>query len=181
MKVCKIVSGIFFLLSLLMIFSSAAMAAGISYSLTDLSSQQENLWQIDYQVSDFDSDLYDDLVIYFEYGQFESISLIASLSSWDTHVANPDIVFGVEEDGYLDAQVASPGGVLRASFSVQVIYLGDDMPGDQYFELYSSSNWETVGSGMTSAVPVPGGFVLMLSGLAGLAACRRQAGNHTDN
>jgi hypothetical protein len=167
---------LFFLFSLFVISSGASSAANISYSLTDLGSRQ---WQIDYQVTNFDSDVYDNFKIYLDYGQFENLTLVAYSSGWDTFVSEPVTILGSEEDGFLDALVENPSGILTAFFTVQVAYLGTDMPGAQSFELYSSDNWGTpVASGTSSPVPVPGALVLMLSGLAGLCTIRRKSGNN---
>lgn len=170
----KAVTGFVFLLSLVVISSSPAMAASISYSLTDLGSQQQDLWQIDYQLTGFDSDTYDGLQIFFNYGEYEDIALLSSSSDWDVLIFQPDMVFGLEEDGTLDALPLTAGGVLSGSFSVQALWLGTGLPGTQSFELYNSTDWTAQESGTTSPVPVPGALFLMFSGLAALAAGRRK-------
>lgn len=176
MKACKIVSGFIFLISLLMISSSAAMAASISYSLTDLSSQEEGLWQIDYQVSDFNSDTYQGFQIIFDYGMYENITLESYTEGWDAFENQPDVIWGSEDPGMIDAEVLELEGILTASFSVTAVWLSSDMPGVQQFLLYDE-NYETVGGGTTAPVPVPSSFFLMLSGLAAIVAGKRKSKN----
>ena len=173
-QIARVLFPLFFLF---FIYSTTAMAANISYSITDMRSEQDNLWQIDYQVSNFDSDAYDGLQIFFEYGLYENIEIVESTTGWDAYEAQPEDFGGYTEDGYIDALILSTGGILSATFSVQAVYLGEAAPGSQLFELYNSSNWDVYASGETSAAPVPGSIVLLFSGLAGLCAGRRKLAN----
>ena len=169
MKKRSLAKGLFFAISLCIMVCSTAGAATLTYSLTNLSAQQTGLWQIDYTISDFDSSAYDGFNIFYEYGLYEQISIVASADGWEeSYASDPFELFGYPEDGLIDAYPSNPSGnLLTASFSVQLVYLGtEDTPGAPYFELYNSSDWETV--------PVPGTIILMLSGLAGLCATRRR-------
>lgn len=176
MKKCNLIYTLFLLFFLLLVSATAATAASISYTLTDLNSQQQDLWQIDYQVSGFDTDTYQGFQILFDFGQYENISLGAYTSGWDAFEVQPDSILGIEEPGMLDAEALNSGGILAGTFSVRALWLGSGMPGPQQFFLYNDA-FETIGSGTTSPVPEPAGLVLLFSGLAVLAATKRKCDN----
>jgi hypothetical protein len=57
---------------LLLASGATAMAAlSITYDLTDLGSTEENLWQIEYHVKDFDSTEYAGLQVVFDYDLYD--------------------------------------------------------------------------------------------------------------
>ncbi len=172
MKKFKIVHVLLFVFLMGLISSTSASAASISYSFTDLGDQQ---WQIDYQLTDFNSDVYDGVTIYFDYSLYGSIGLTSyDEEAWDILVVqSEEDILGVSDDGYVDVQPLNHGGILTGTFSVTVTLLSDEQPGSQGFELYNENNWDEVATGTTSPVPVPGALSLLMAGLCVLAMGKR--------
>lgn len=170
MKRLKIAQVTVYLISIVLLSSVAATAANISYSLADLGSGQ---WQIDYQVTDFDSDAFQGFQLLFDYGLYDTLVVDAYTDEdWDVFDSQPVNILGAEEDGFIDAE-ALTGGILTGDFSVTVSFLGEGLPGVQEFLLYDA-DYETIARGTTSPVPVPGTFGLLMAGLAAVAVDKKR-------
>ena len=167
----KIIFGISLLFTFLFL-SSSAMAVTINYSTTELGAG-EDLWQIDYTISDYDAAVYAGFDIYFDYGDYENITLISSEADWSPLVIQPELIWGEEDPGMLDAESIAESGLLTASFSVTVTWLGQGSISSQDFELYAS-DYTVLYSGTATPVPVPSSFALLFSGLAGALVLRKK-------
>lgn len=158
---------------LIVFISPSATATIVTSSATQLNTE-ENLWQIDYSISDYDAATAYGLDIYFDYSDYENITLISTESNWSADVFPPDTIIGEEEDGILDIYTeVYTSGLLSADFSVTVNWLGQGTPSNQTFEIYDT-NYDVIESGTTSAVPVPGSFLLLFSGLSYLYHLRKK-------
>lgn len=166
-----LLSGLF--LCLVMMASPAL--AGITYSLTDLTDTEENLYQITYNVSGFDSTTYAGFDIYFEDETYSDISLDAwDSSNWDEpYVFLGDSIYGEREDWTLDAYASVLDENLSGYFTVSFYYTGEGLPGTQDIEYYDA-DYTVVATGQTSAVPIPGSALLLLTGLAGVLGFRKK-------
>lgn len=177
MKKHYLAKALILLISLGFIFCGTTGAATVSYSLTDLTKTEANLYRITYDISGFDATIYAGLDIYFDYATYSNIDLVAAdTANWDIsqdYIYQPDAILGEEEDGMLDALSLVSTDSLSGWFTVTFLYTGEDLPGSQYVE-YFNEDYTLVTSGRTSAVPVPGAAVLLFSGIAGLFACKRK-------
>nr|WP_319393938.1 hypothetical protein [uncultured Desulfobacter sp.] len=114
--------------------------------------------------------------ILFDHETYSGLSLVsADTINWDgdTDVWQPDNVLGEEEDGTLDALAQVISDSLTGSFTVTFIYTGEALPGVQDVQ-YFDTDWNVTATGQTSAVPVPGSFIVLFSGIAGLCALKRK-------
>ena len=169
-SILKVVLCITFLIAFI---STSAMATIVASSATQLNAE-ENLWQIDYSISDYDAATAHGLDIYFDYGDYENIVLISSESDWSADVCQPDIILTTEEDGMLDIYTeAYTSGLLSADFTVTVNWFGQGTPSSQAFEIYDA-NYDVIATGTTSAVPLPGSLLLFFSGLPYLCHLRKK-------
>jgi hypothetical protein len=67
---------------------------------------------------------------------------------------------------------------LADPFTVSFEWLASGTPGAQTFEVYDF-NFDTVASGQTAPVPEPATFILVGSGLLGLAGLRKKIKAHS--
>ena len=164
--------------------ATSAAAATITATSTQLNAEQ-NLWQMDYTVDGLDTAITNGFTIYFDYKDYENITLTSGLSGWDTWVSDPDSILDAEQEpGILDAAAEYNSGVMSVNFSITFNWLGNSVPADQDFELYlsytdgnGSEIFNIVSSGMVSQVPVPASFLLLVSGLSGICFIRNRKMN----
>jgi hypothetical protein len=183
MKMLRITRVLFAFLLLSGAFAGAVQAVTITYEVENLNdSPGQDLWRYSYMVSDFNFSEGYVFEIDFNYGLFEFDPLVVPNtlnSEWDLLVVPPDVVLGNSDfDGFFDAQALSDGASLNYPFIVDFVWLGIEEPGSQVFRIYNGTDWETpIFSGFTTTsgapVPEPGTFVLLATGLLGLARVRR--------
>lgn len=160
-----------------MAISAPATAAIITYEAVNVAG---NTWRYDYTVTndgaitgeielfdiEFDTALYDE-------SSLASVSGAAITSAWDETF----LAAGVGVSPYYDVLARSSGiatGESAGLFAVTFTWLGQGTPGAQVFEIYDPDTFELLGSGSTSAVPLPGAMGLMLPGALALAARARR-------
>ncbi|MDQ2734055.1 MAG: PEP-CTERM sorting domain-containing protein [Pseudomonadota bacterium] len=159
----------------------AARAQSIDYSATSLGGNQ---WRYDYIIDNSSpGPSFDEVTVYFDSTKDTSLVLSASPAGWDPLVIQPDL--GIPADGYLDVidlgGPVAPGAAV-SGFSTTFTYLVAGSPGSQRFELYDSSSFAlletglTVAAGSVSPVPEPQTIVLMLGGLVFLGLRRLKGG-----
>lgn len=153
--------------------SASASPASISYSLTDLGSVQNGLWQADYTVEGYNFHAGEGLTIYFDYGLYADLAIVSAPAGWDALTYDPDMVFGVKDAGALDAMATVDSPSLSGVFSVQFTWLGEEAPGAQNFEIHGS-DYCVIESGQSSHVPIPGSLLLLANGLLGILFVRNR-------
>ena len=156
-------------------FCGVSFATTITYVANDLADTTtgEDLWQVDYSVSNYDFDTNSGFQIFFEYGLYEKITPFSASSDWDPIAWDPELVFGFPDDGVYDALALVDDASLADVFSVQFIWLGQNNPGSQSFEVYDAM-FAVTDFGDTAPVPEPGTFFLFSIGLLGIAHFNRK-------
>jgi len=166
-----------FLLTAALILSATAQAAIIQYSATDLADTTpgEDLWRYDYTVSGhtfLQSQFFD---IYFDPLLYRALAVEAAPGpEWDAIILqqpNPANLPPFDR-GMFDVAAVVDNPPVPAAFSVSFVFLGPGTPASQPFDIFgiSGGNAALLESGVTtplvSAVPEPGSFFLILTGMA---------------
>ena len=167
-------------LSAVILGAGVVRAQSIEYSATSLGGDR---WRYDYTVDNsHPGPSFDEVTVYFDRALDTLLALTVSPAGWDPLVIQPDLA--IPADGYLDViDLGGPvgSGASVGGFSTTFTYLAAGSPGPQRFELYDSSSFTLLGSGLTSAigsvsaVPEQETVVLMLGGL-GVLGLRRAIG-----
>lgn len=132
-------------------------------------------WRYIYEVAN--NSLEEDIgefTVYFDRSLYSSLAVEASPSGWDSVVVPPDD--GIPADGFFDSLALVDGIAPHASvggFSVTFDYSGAGVPGSQFFEVVDAS-FQVLDSGMTTPIPEPQSYLLLVAGLA-ILACMRGA------
>lgn len=162
------------LLTAIAAFVPAAHASTITYTATDVGG---STWQYDYSLTNNSepSDI-GEFTTFFTLSQYSNLSVESSPGNWSSIVAQPDP--GLPADGFFDGQALDAGlapGQTQGGFAVRFTWLGQGAPGAQTFNIVDPSTFATLEAGTTTLVtPLPASFLLMLSGMAGLALCARR-------
>lgn len=152
--------------------ASATQATTIVYSVNALGA---DMWRYTYTLDNTAGAVaFDEFTVYFDLPNVSALVGFTSPAGWDSLIVQPDP--NLPDAGFFDAlHLAGPvaPGSTVAGFSVDFSYASGQTPGAQRFELVTSATSQTVFSGITSAVPEPGSYALMLAGLGGLAGWQR--------
>lgn len=154
-----------------------AQAATIDYRLLPLG---PDLWRYEYTLQvTAASPAFDEFTVYFEASDTQEILAFQVPTGWDAFLAQVDP--GLPDAGFVDAlhlAGALVQGSVSPGFSVDFRSSPGALPGQQRFDLIVSQPFTVVASGITSAVPEPAAWALLLAGLGlcGSVAARRQAG-----
>ena len=138
------------LLILTLLFSCLnAHALLINSDVTKLSGQQ---YQADYQFFNDSQNAIDGLTVYFEYSLFDNVALLSSPADWDVFVAPAQIIFGLEEDGFVDAlALVSPlqAGETLSGLSVVFDWTANAelISTTQRFETYDANSFDITSEG----------------------------------
>jgi len=154
--------------------ASAAQAATVSYSAANISA---NAWTYTYTVANdtLGANL-EEFTVFFDLGRYANLVVVTSPADWDSLVAQPDP--GVPASGFFDSLALGAGIAPAASLSGFVVsfdYLGSGTPGAQPFDIVNPVTFETLESGTTTVVPLPGTLWLLLTGVASLVSLGRVA------
>ena len=142
-------------------------AGVIDYAVAPLGG---GIWRYDYSLTVPPLD-FDQFTLYFDATQFKDLTAVSGPMGWDMLALEPDTA--LPADGLLDGlHLAGPlvHGATFTGFSVQVLYLGQGVPGPQSYDLLDSASLWVVQSGVTSPVPEPRSALLLLVGVLGLGA-----------
>lgn len=172
------------LLFTLLISSMNASALMINSDVTKLNDQQ---YQADYQFHNDSQTAIEGLTLYFQYGLFDNLSLLTSPIDWDVFIAPAQDIFGVQEDGFVDALALSmplQAGETLTGLSVVFDWLGsaDLVSTTQRFETYDASSFDVTSEGdyqlsLPQAVSAPTSamfFITFVGVIAGLAGRMRK-------
>lgn len=160
-------------LILLCAFSSA-QAALITSNFSDLGS---NKWSVDLTLTNnTDAAGINEFTVYFSETLFSNLEVLSSPSAWDSFVAQPDLFLA--SPGFFDSYnpIALALGGSQGGFKIGFTFLGQGAPGALSFDIIgedfqpTSSGTSTV---VTTQVPEPSVFWLMLAGCVVLVARRR--------
>jgi hypothetical protein len=159
--------------------SGGANSAVITYQVSNVSG---DTWQYDYTVTNdgsttgnirlfdilFDPGIYDEPTL--------TITSEASLAAdWDQKLLASGLLVPAAYDVLATGSGIGTGASV-AGFSVRFHWLATGAPGTQPFEIYSADNFQLLGSGTTSSVPLPATLWLIGPALAAVAArVRRRA------
>ena len=167
-------------LTLLLFPVGKTHAIQISYETVNLADTTpgENLWQYSYTVEDYSFDMDYGFTIYFDYLLYSDLEDPAPYvnDDWDPIVWQPDTA--IPDDGAYDALALEDVASLADSFDVSFVWLGSDVPGSQFFEVYDP-DFNIIRSGETAPVPEPATLLLVGSGLLGLTGLRKRAKKST--
>lgn len=136
-------------------------------------------WTVDLTVANDDGapPLLSGFTVYFSENLFAGLQLLATPTTWDSIVIEPDPA--IPDAGFLDSYAVDPADALapgqsQAGFRVAFDYLGQGAPQSLFFEIVDA-NYAVLASGQSvvtlapQAVPEPGSIVL--AGLALAALC----------
>jgi len=164
-----------FLLIFVFIFASdvfAVMLTEIRYNANDVGSGR---WEYTYEVKNISLELpIEEFTIWFDYGKYDNLVITTPdppAGNWNQIVIQPEQLIG--DDGFYDAYVLATGiseGEIVSGFSVSFDWLGQGLPGSQFYEIINPVTFETIDWGIT--VPEPA--TLTLFGFAMLFIFRRQ-------
>ncbi len=152
-----------------------AQAVEVDYSLSALGG---DLWRYTYTLDHTAGGVdFDEFTVYFDLPDTVEIVAFSAPSGWDALIVQPDT--DLPAPGFFDALhlgglVAS--GSVVSGFSVDFRQSVGVTPGAQTFELVRSEPFAVVGGGITSPVPEPGVYALLLLGLGVVGAASRRAG-----
>lgn len=147
-----------------------AAALRIAYAATDLpDAGPDDLWQLDYLVSEGDFPAGYGFSILFAVGDASALAPVptGADAEWDVLAFQPDPRLPL--DGLFDAQAQVAGATLSFPFSVRFHWHGSGAPGAQPFLVYDP-RFVTIESGETVPVPAPAAALLLALGAGGLAA-----------
>lgn len=156
-----------FELLMFLVISCSALAglSQISYQLTDLGSGR---WQYIYEVSNFGMpDPIEEVTIYFDHTSCRNLAIetLSPLSGLlDELVFQPDLV--INDDGAYDALFLTTGvpqGQKVSGFAVSFDWLGQSLPGAQFYEIMKLDPFETIDWGYT--IPEPATILIFLAGI----------------
>jgi len=172
--------GISVALLLVAFMAQTAGAAIIEYDATFLGG---NSWQYDYTIyNNSTEDVIAGFDIYYAYGDYNNLDLLSIPLGWDGFYDNP-FDMGFIDDGlvavWLDGYGLLPGEN-AGIFSVTFDWFGDGLPSGQWFYAYDGK-WGIIGEGdvvpgvpgSTEPIPEPQTFMLLGTGILGLAAYYR--------
>ena len=164
------------LLILLLFPVGKSHAIQISYEAVNLADTTpgENLWQYSYTVGDYSFDMDYGFTIYFDHSAYSNLEDPVPYvnDDWDPIVWQPDT--SIPDDGAYDALALEDAASLADPFVVSFVWLGSEVPGSQFFEVYAP-DFNIIQSGETAPVPEPATLLLVGSGLLGLAGFRKRA------
>jgi hypothetical protein len=163
-----------------------ATSATIDYTSTSLGG---NAWRYDYTITNDGLAPINEFSVYFDETAFASLTLLSTAPSWDSLVLQPDLA--LPSRGLFDGLALSAGlaaGDVLSGFSVSFTYLLASAPGSQPFEIINPVTFGVVesgqtrlfvpgnggGGGVTSPIPEPATWLLLLPGFIALMAMSAQ-------
>ena len=161
--------------SALLYLTGAAQATTITYEYTDLADvvSDQDLWQVDYRVSDATFLADTGFFIDFDITSYTTLQDPAPFvnGDWDPLVIPP-----IPDDGSYDALALVDNASLADIFSLTFVWIGTGIPGAQPFSVYNET-FTVIETGMTTAfnngtVPMPAPLGLFAIGCVALGSRR---------
>lgn len=136
----------------------------------------QDLWRYTYSLIGFNFQAGQGFSVFFNYQLYTNLSnpQPAASPDWNAIAVQPDLI--LNQDGYYDALASINAPSLAGTFSVDVIWLGQGLPGtSQPFYTYDV-NFQPLITGVTTegAVPEPGSIFLSFLGAGVLWAGARK-------
>ena len=164
----------------ILFLSSASQAATIAYETAQVTG---STWQFSYTITnDSLGAPLREFTVFFDRNLYSGLSVAGSPGGWDSIVVQRDL--GLPADGYFDSLISAPGLAVAATqggFTAQFTWLGSGTPGAQSFTIVDPVTFQTLESGTTTTVPLPGtvGLLGWALGLVGYRVRRRIAGGES--
>jgi PEP-CTERM motif len=160
------------LLAVLLLAATPAAATTIHYALVDLGAGS---YRAIYSVINDGSlgaplegfDIFFDPSLYLE----SSLGIVTPLplaADWDQLILGSGVLVSAAYDA-LGLSGGIPDGGSASGFAVEFSWIAPGIPGPQPFEIFDPGTFEVLESGVTTPVPEPDTFALVLLGLALLA------------
>lgn len=164
------------------VFPLNSQAVTLTYEATDLfdTTVGEDLWQYKYSLGGYTFNTGYGFSIDFALGQYDQITPVSVSADWSILALQPDA--GIPANGVYDAQALVDGASLATPFIVNFVWLGAGSPDSQSFLVYDPT-FATIPGGTGSStpppppgpapIPEPGTLMLLVGGLACLAAASK--------
>jgi hypothetical protein len=157
------------------------IAASAAIITTDYTNTGSNSWTVDYSIENDNAYQIEEVSIFFDYLNYENISILSSPNDWDSIIFQPDASF--PDDGLFDSLALGAGinqGDTLSGFTLSFDWIGSNSEEmSQYFEVVDPATWDVLDSGYTTNaitgtvdVPEPHMILLFAFGLAMLAFSR---------
>lgn len=171
----------------LLISSMNANALLINTSVTKLDNQQ---YQADYQIYNNTQAAVDGLIVYFQFGLFDNLTLLHSPAEWDVFVAPAQDIFGLQEDGFADVlALRSPLQVGETLNGLSLVFdwagKSDFISTTQRFETYDANTFDVTSEGsyqlrfaQSVSAPASALFFIALVGLLNMLYKGRLGNSH---
>ncbi len=170
------------LFMVLVLFIGIANRVNATTIIYDLNNLGGSTWEYNYTVQNDSLSIdIEEFTVWFDYTLYENLAVTSPLLDWDEIEIQPDTF--IPDDGFYDALALVSGiapGESKSGFSVSFDWLGNGVPGSQFFDIVDPNTFEIIESGNQSIasdpnpVPEPSTFLFMAIGFVSLVFFRKK-------